>query len=369
MQASLPTKHMEERINHITELFLKDMKGILTPDEKKILDDWKAASPDNQALYIHFTSKENFLEALKFYSTEVVETVKGADQKFEQLLADRKLAEQKLHRQHQPEPGSRRWLYVAAAIVTGIGVFAWLLLTQFSRINKPHHTITKRQQQYDTTTASPGHFRNLDLPDGSHIQLNAGSAIYTPTTFPDKERRVHLKGEGYFKINPLSVKGKKMPFIVSIIINDTLAGEAEVLGTRFNIDAYGDDKQTCKLTVLEGKVKVSNKTGYKIVNPGYSASWSKEGPITMVAEAQPAADTLWMNHILSFSKTPVKLVYKQLGRVYNVPVEFRNGEIPGCLFTGELYTPSGIPKVLNIINDQCNSNASFDAVSNKIIVQ
>ncbi len=68
--------------------------------------------------------------------------------------------------------------------------------------------------------------------------LNAASSIKYPTAFGN-ERRVEITGEAYFEITHDAVR----PFKVMIYPADGGAGrggEVEVLGTHFNINAYGD---------------------------------------------------------------------------------------------------------------------------------
>ncbi len=50
-------------------------------------------------------------------------------------------------------------------------------------------------------------------------------------------------------------KNGKVPFIVKILNAADDSGEVEVLGTHFNIMAYGDEGAV-KTTLLEGSVKV-----------------------------------------------------------------------------------------------------------------
>ena len=93
-------------------------------------------------------------------------------------------------------------------------------------------------------TPKGGQFQ-IRLPDGSAIWLNAASSLKYPVSFNDaKERKVELKGEGYFEV----AKDKTKPFIVK-----TENQEVKVLGTHFNINAYKDES-FIKTTLLEGKI-------------------------------------------------------------------------------------------------------------------
>ncbi|SFQ33283.1 FecR family protein [Flavobacterium akiainvivens] len=126
----------------------------------------------------------------------------------------------------------------AAVLVIATGLAVYFLAAQ--------------QVEMITCFAGKGQKKELHLPDGSVVVLNANSSLTYPEKFNDT-RNVTLTGEGYFKIHRDTLK----PFIVAA--NDV---NVRVLGTSFNIDAY---KETdTKVSVLTGKVRVSYADGKKI---------------------------------------------------------------------------------------------------------
>ena len=78
-----------------------------------------------------------------------------------------------------------------------------------------------------------GNRTNIALPDGSSVWLSSNSKLTYPVAFTGKKREVTLDGEGYFEV----AKGKK-PFIVK-----TSKYNIEVLGTVFNVEAYGKSER------------------------------------------------------------------------------------------------------------------------------
>lgn len=102
---------------------------------------------------------------------------------------------------------------------------------------------------YNTLRVPRGGQYRITLPDGTKVWLNAASSLKYPASFTGKERLVELTGEAYFEVTSLpsgsqpAGKGeKKMSFIVNILptANGANGGRVEVLGTHFNINAYGD---------------------------------------------------------------------------------------------------------------------------------
>ena len=67
-----------------------------------------------------------------------------------------------------------------------------------------------------------------------------------PTRFASRERQVSLQGEAYFEV----AENKASPF--RVLSNKQVV---DVLGTHFNVDAYGD-AGFVKTTLLEGAVQI-----------------------------------------------------------------------------------------------------------------
>lgn len=90
--------------------------------------------------------------------------------------------------------------------------------------------------------------KELVLPDGSQITLNAHSQIAYAKSFGKKNRDISLNGEAYFDVTKGSI-----PFIIS-------AGETQttVLGTSFNIRSY-ESEDAVELMVVSGKVQFEDK--------------------------------------------------------------------------------------------------------------
>ncbi|HEY8968572.1 MAG TPA: FecR family protein, partial [Puia sp.] len=100
---------------------------------------------------------------------------------------------------------------------------------------------------YNTITTSRGGQYQVVLPDGTQVWLNATSSIRFPVAFTGDSRVVEVSGEAYFEV----AKNPSMPFKAKV--KDV---EVEVLGTHFNVMAYGEEGKIAT-TLLEGSVRVS----------------------------------------------------------------------------------------------------------------
>jgi len=111
-------------------------------------------------------------------------------------------------------------------------------------------------QDYDPTMIEyfvpNGDKQTVVLPDGSTIQVNAGSLLAYPSRFSKKRRQVYLSGEANFSVE----SNTECPFIVR-----TGGLNIEVLGTKFNVESY-PGSGFIATTLEHGAVKV-----YKESNP------------------------------------------------------------------------------------------------------
>jgi hypothetical protein len=154
------------------------------------------------------------------------------------------------------------------------------------------------------------------LPDGTHVWLNAASSLTYPTSFSETERKVSLKGEGYFEV----AKNPKKPFKVEV--NDQT--EVKVLGTHFNINAYNEEK-TINTTLLEGSVLLkSNYQSAKLI-PGQQGQVSKSNDqIALVNNANINQIIAWKNGLFSYDTASLDMIMKQVERWYDVRVVYED---------------------------------------------
>ena len=151
----------------------------------------------------------------------------------------------------------------------------------------------------------------LTLPDGTKAWLNAASSITYPTAFIGKERIVRITGEVYLEV----AKDKTKSFRVHA--NDV---QLEVLGTHFNVNAYGDER-TVSTTLLEGSVKVNAPGGSRVIAPGEQANVAQGGKMTVNTNVNLAETMAWKNGRFVFEGASIETVMRQLSRWYDVEIK------------------------------------------------
>ena len=188
---------------------------------------------------------------------------------------------------------------------------------------------------YNTLSTARGREFQLVLPDGTKVWLNAASSIRYPTAFNGDERKVEVTGEAYFEI----AQNENQPFIVSL---NGGSSAVKVLGTRFNVNAYADEK-ILRTTLAEGAVLVTTGGQEARLHPGQQAGIrSQQIQLTNVDVAQVIA---WKEGLFSFKDVPFDEVMRQLSRWYDIDVVYEEG-VPDINFEGELGRDVSLSKIL-----------------------
>ncbi|RYF89259.1 MAG: hypothetical protein EOO03_06425, partial [Chitinophagaceae bacterium] len=133
-----------------------------------------------------------------------------------------------------------RRLLIAAVLIAGLAL-SWLFLGT-AQDEKAQNAVAKAE-----VATRNGSRSKVLLPDGTNVWLNSGSKLtYSREMDLGKTREVTLTGEAFFDV----VKNEKRPFIIH-----TSRMKVKVLGTRFNVKAYEEDKTT-ETSLINGSVEV-----------------------------------------------------------------------------------------------------------------
>ncbi|WEK36303.1 MAG: FecR domain-containing protein [Candidatus Pseudobacter hemicellulosilyticus] len=226
---------------------------------------------------------------------------------------------------------------------------------------KDHGLAGATQEPFYNTMSTPrGRQYQVVLPDGSRVWLNAASSITFPTAFTGGERRVRVSGEAYFEIKA----DPRNPFRVEM-----QEQVVEVLGTSFNINGYSDET-TIKTTLLDGSVRLTSGNGAKpavLLRPGEQAGLQKPlanaNPFT-VSEADLEEVMAWKNGVFSFHEADIRTVMRQIERWYDIRVDYR-GTVPQDRFSGKVSRSANLSQVLRILE---LSEVNFHLDGNTLIV-
>ena len=193
--------------------------------------------------------------------------------------------------------------YAAAAAILIVSVW----ITAVSYVDKPDDYVAAQQEFF----VPAGQRARIKLPDGTFVWLNAGSVLTYPSIFGE-ERKVYLKGEGFFDV----AKNEKSPFIVSTGTLDIRA-----LGTQFNVKAYGGEEAVA--TLVHGKVEVARGQEAVVLQPGEQCRIAAgEAHALIVGKADLMSTLAWKNGEFVFKDASLEQVIDELARWYNVEMMY-----------------------------------------------
>ena len=211
---------------------------------------------------------------------------------------------------------------------------------------------------YHTVEVPRGGEYHLTLSDGSRVWLNAESRLTYPIAFGMSERRVCLEGEAYFEVEP--GKGR---FVV-----ETGDMNVRVLGTAFNVNAYGDEAVT-RATLVHGKVEVLTAKDdlRQVLAPGEQAILDRASGLLDVKQVNTDLYTRWIKGQFVFRDTPLRDIMRTLARWYEMEYEFTDPELEALCFYGVI---SRFERVENLLEQfEKTGKVHFEYQENKIIVK
>lgn len=189
-----------------------------------------------------------------------------------------------------------------------------------------------------------GSSSRIVLGDSTVVWLNAGSSLIYPSKFGSNNREVVLFGEAFFDVAKISNK----PFVVQ-----TTALEITVLGTRFNISAYPEDR-IIQTVLEEGSVAVRKINRTKsdkeiILRPNQLISYDKSTKLSEVTEVNTEFYTSWTNGLLSFENRDLNRVVKAVERYYDITIQFDDPLLGAVKISGKLDLTQGKSEVFEYL--------------------
>lgn len=214
---------------------------------------------------------------------------------------------------------------------------------------------TADKVSYNTITIPRGRQFQVLLPDGTRVWLDAASSMRYPTSFTGAERRVEIAGEAYFEV----AKNPSLPFRVKI---QGKPAEIEVLGTRFNVNAYGNEA-SINTTLVEGSVKISAGSDQVMIKPGQQAQVASRIKVLNKADMQKVM--AWKEGVFDFEDAGLEEVMRQLERWYDIEVVYEKG-IPPIEFVGKMGRDLSLQEVLRGLEV---SEVHFSMQGRKLVVK
>jgi transmembrane sensor len=208
--------------------------------------------------------------------------------------------------------------------------------------------------KFNTLSTPRGGQYLVTLSDGTRVWLNAESSLRYPVVFTDQDRVVELQGEAYFEV----AHDESHPFHVK-----TKNQDITVLGTRFNVNAYGDE-DVVRTTLLQGKIRLTTPTEAKIVQPGEQFITTTSGAIEKQKLVDVEGEIAWKEGWFHFRHAPIEEILKQVSRWYDADIIYR-GKVTDH-FNADMARDLPVSRLLKILEK--TGKVHFDIEGKKIIV-
>ena len=246
--------------------------------------------------------------------------------------------------------GFKRWMSVAAGLLIFLSIGFYYVV---------YHINSTPQQQavvYQEQIVPNGKKIQIGLPDGTQVWVNSGSTIRFPSSFTGNKRELYLEGEAYFDV----AHDAKRPFIIH-----TGKVFTQVLGTAFNVKAYGSNEMS--VTVARGKVSVglSNKL-LSVLTPNLCLSYNQMNGNAKTYKVD-ASKLRWMNGDLIFDNMKLGEAARIIERWYDVQISFAGTEAKTHRFTASFLKHEDIDQVMNVLSEL--SGFKYDREGKKITIQ
>lgn len=199
----------------------------------------------------------------------------------------------------------------------------------------------------------------LQLPDGTIVNINAGSQISFPSVFSGSKREVYLVGEAFFKVK----SNKQKPFIVH-----TPEISVTATGTEFNVSAYTDDNFT-QTVLVEGAVSICKNAFFskkREIKPGESAFFDKNSGIVTTHPVDIEQYVSWIHSFIICKNDQVIDVIKKIERYYNRKISIEQS-ITDITFSGKLDLKEDVVSVLESITYA--SSLDLEITNDKILIK
>lgn len=217
-----------------------------------------------------------------------------------------------------------------------------VVITQKSEQLVYEDTVKGREEKerFHVLSVPRGGEYNLQLTDGTVVYLNSGTEFKFPVKFTGDTRTVFVKGEAYFEVAP----DREKPFIVQTIGDLSV----KVLGTAFNVCAY-ENKEDVQTTLVHGGVLLSGGNRRVTLKPDQQAVFNKTSGQFEVKEVDASIYVSWKDGNFFFENETLENIMDRLCLWYNINVFYRNDEVRGLRFSGDLEKYEDFSEVLRML--------------------
>ncbi|MFA6769028.1 MAG: FecR domain-containing protein [Parabacteroides sp.] len=285
--------------NHIVDCLCNDtVKG------DPILGQWLAEEALHKQEFDQY--KKIWNESCHYIDSETFDSVSAWNHINEQNI-------QEMQKQHF----TTKLLYMVSGVAAaGLILFVLSLAGLFDR---PANSAISFHSAYGSNAS-------VILPEGSYVDLNAGSTMAYAYNAKEKIREVKFSGEGFFHVSK-----SKYPFVIKL----AEGLKVRVWGTSFNLQAYNNES-IIEASLVEGKIELTHGNHKLMMKPGEMASFDKKTHNINFVNGVSSHAYGWLNNKLYMDDMSLAQVCRYLERRYDVNINTSTNMADSIHYTGVL---------------------------------
>ena len=215
---------------------------------------------------------------------------------------------------------SNKWMKIAASIILILGLVSVVYFYQ--------------NQEQNVYQSAYGESKEVKLPDGSLVKLNANSTLKISDDWSDAHtREVWLKGEAFFTVTKKNNQGNAK-FIVH-----TNHIDVEVIGTEFNVS---DRDTSTNVTLNSGKIKLdiftNGNTQTILMKPGEQVNYSSKSLKLNKKTVRPESVSAWTSNSWVLESTSLGEIATKIENNFGVTVIIKDPNVVSERMTGVIVT-------------------------------
>jgi len=332
---------------------LKYIKGEATKEEELKIVEWANESPDN---------KEYLKSLNNLWLSQNIPSTQASEREMDMV---RKITEEKKVVYWKSVLSGKTIRYAAAILVfLLVGSNLFLLNRLNLSSNEDERVLLSQipQESVITVYTNKGVKSSVILPDSSQVWMNSDSKISYPAKFTGSTREIMVSGEVYFEVQ----KDNSRPMIVSTNKNFQI----EVLGTKFNLKAYDDEKDAVA-TLYTGEIRIrtdisgSTESKEVLMKPMETVRIENNNIINLVKPRDTSTNIAWKDGILVFDNTPIYEVIKKIERWHGSMFIVRDSSVLNYRITATFNSESAI-QIMEMI--RYTSPVDYSIQDNTIII-
>lgn len=304
-------------------IIIKFLNGECNTDELRAVQEWLDADAAHADALFRLESVHRRVGAASISGREVSQHLRDLHRRID---ADDKIVQRRV----SLHVNLRRAAVIAGVII--LGAMAYWLAGSDGPLRGPKMLVAM---------ATGNHPRVVRLADGTSVWLKAGSELRYPAEFRRDERRVELKGEGYFEVS----KNRHQPFVV--------AGgpvDVKVLGTKFDF-TIGHNNQLVSVSLIEGSVEVRDvkRDAMLLLKPNQRVTVNTLTGHQKVENMDTRIVAAWHDHLIPFTNANISDIAHTIEELYGVRVHVSTDVDKTQTYSGAVYLASNIDSVLSLI--------------------